>query len=173
MDIIFNKVCVLVAAAFALTLMPGLRRSERSLLSVRDRGTALLGFMVLGLVEEVTVGKSGWYNHRIVAVCAAGLLAGPGVGVVVAAFVTWMAVLFDGRPMGPVGVSMLCGGLVGGSLYRWRPGLAQHPLTGFCVTATVSWLRDGLCLFWVPGARAGVQMFGQFGIAPALQGLGT
>ena len=173
MDIIFNKVCVLVTAAFALTLVPGLRRSERSLLSVRDRGTALLVFMVLGLVEEATVGKTGWYNHRIVVVCAAGLLAGPGVGVVVAAFVTWMAVLFDGRPMGPVGVSMLCGGLVGGGLlYRWRPGLAQHPLTGFCLTATVSWLRDGILLF-VPGALAGAQMFGQFGIAPALQGLGT
>jgi LytS/YehU family sensor histidine kinase len=80
MDIIFNKVCVLVTAAFALTLVPGFRRSERSLLSVRDRGTALLVFMVLGLVEEAAVGKTGWFNHRIVAVCAAGLLAGPGVG---------------------------------------------------------------------------------------------
>jgi two-component system LytT family sensor kinase len=175
MDIIFNKVCVLVTAAFALTLVPGFRRSERSLLSVRDRGTALLVFMVLGLVEEATVGKTGWYNHRIVAVCAASLLAGPGVGVVVAAFMTWMAVAFDGRPMGPVGVSMLCGGLLGGGLlYRWRPRLAQHPLTGFCLTSTVSWLRDdGPSLFWVPSAPAGVQMFGQLGIAPVLQGLGT
>src|SRR4030081_3870906 len=94
MHIIFNKVCVLVTAAFALSLVPGFRRSERSPISVRDRGTALLVFMVLGLVEEATVGKTGWYNHRIVVVCAAGLLAGPGVGVVVAAFVTWMAVLF-------------------------------------------------------------------------------
>jgi LytS/YehU family sensor histidine kinase len=31
MDIIFNKLCVLVTAAFALTLVPGFRRSERSL----------------------------------------------------------------------------------------------------------------------------------------------
>jgi LytS/YehU family sensor histidine kinase len=127
MDVIFNKVCVLVTAAFALTLVPGFRRSERSLLSVRDRGTALLVFMVLGLVEEAAVGQTGWFNHRIVAVCAAGLLAGPGVGVVVAAFVTWMAVAYDGRPMGAVGISMLCGGLAGGWLYRWRPRLAQHP----------------------------------------------
>jgi two-component system LytT family sensor kinase len=173
MDIIFNKVCVLVTAAFALTLVPGFRRSERSLLSVRDRGTALLVFMVLGLVEEAAVGQTGWFNHRIVAVCAAGLLAGPGVGVVVAAFVTWMAVAYDGRPMGPVGISMLCGGLAGGLLYRWRSRLAQHPLTGFCLTSTVSWVRDGLILLCVPGARAGVQMFGQTAIAPVLQGLGT
>jgi LytS/YehU family sensor histidine kinase len=172
-DIIFNKVCVLVTAAFALTLVPGFRRSERSLLSVRDRGTALLVFLVLGLVEEAAVGQTGWFNHRIVAVCAAGLLAGPGVGGVVAAFVTWMAVAYDGRPMGPVGVSMLCGGLVGGWLYQWRPGLAQHPLTGFCLTATVLWLRDGLTLLWAPDALAGMQMFRQMGIAPVLQGLGT
>jgi hypothetical protein len=58
MDIILKKVCVLVTAAFALKLVPGFRRSERSLLSVRDRGTALLVFMVLGLVEEAAVGKT-------------------------------------------------------------------------------------------------------------------
>ena len=173
MDVIFNKVCVLVTAAFALTLVPGFRRSERSLLSMRDRGTALLVFLVLGLVEEAVVGPTGWFNHRIIAVCAAGLLAGPSVGVVVAAFVTWMAVALDGRPMGPVGISMLCGGLVGGWLYRWRPRLARQPLTGFCLTSTVTWLRDGLTLLCVPGARAGLQTFGQMGIGPVLQGLGT
>jgi len=172
-DLIFKKVCVLVTAAFALTLAPGFRRSERSLLSVRDRGSALLVFLVLGLVEEAAVGQSGWFNHRIVAVCAAGLLAGPGVGAVVAAFVTWMAVAWDGRPMGPVGVSMLCGGLAGGWLHRWRPRLAQQPLTGFCLTSTVTWLRDGLTLLFAPAALAGVQMFWQMGIAPVLQGLGT
>jgi LytS/YehU family sensor histidine kinase len=173
MDIIFNKVCVLITAAFALTLVPGFRRSERSLLSLRDRGTALLVFLVLGLVEHAAVGQTGWFNHRIVAVCAAGLLAGPGVGVVVAAFVTWMAVAYYGRPIGPVGISMLCGGLAGGWLYRWRPRLARHPLTGFCLTSTVLCLRDGLTLLYAPGALPGVQMFGQMGIAPVLQGLGT
>jgi two-component system sensor histidine kinase LytS len=173
MDSIFNKVCVLVTAAFVLTLVPSFRRPERSLLSVRDRGTALLVFLLLGLVEEAAVGQTGWFNHRIIAVCAAGLLAGPGVGVVVVAFVTWMAVAYDGRPLGPVGISMLCGGLAGGWLCRWRPRLAQHPLTGFCLASTVTWLRDGLSLLCVPGARAGVQMFGQIGISPVVQGLGT
>jgi hypothetical protein len=79
MGIIFDKVCVLVTAAFALTLVPGFRQPERSLLSRRDQGTALLVFIVLGLVEEAAVGQTGLFNHRIVAVCAAGLLAGPGV----------------------------------------------------------------------------------------------
>jgi two-component system LytT family sensor kinase len=173
MDSIFNKVCVLVTAAFALTLVPGFTRSGRSLLSMRDRGTALLVFMVLGLLEQAAVGRSSWFNHRIVAVCAAGLLAGPGVGAVVAAFVTWMAVTYDGQPLVTCGFSMLCGGLAGGLLYRWRPRLAQHPLTGFCLTATVSWLRDGLIFLPAPGAKMAVQIFTQMGIAPVIQGLGT
>jgi LytS/YehU family sensor histidine kinase len=173
MNIILSKICVLVTAAFALTLVPGFRRSERSLLSLRDRGTALLVFMILGLVEQTVVGQTGWFNHRIVAVCAAGLVAGPGVGVAVAGFVTWMAVAWAGRPPGPVAISMVCGGLAGGWLCRWRPKLAQQPLTGFCLTSTVSCLRDGLTFLWAPHALAGVQIFRQMGIAPVLQGLGT
>ena len=173
MDIIFIKICVLVTAAFALTLVPGFRRSERSLLSLGDRGTALLVFMILGLVEQTVVGETGWFNHRIVAVCAAGLLAGPGVGVAVAGFVTWLAVAWAGRPPEPVAISMFCGGLAGGWLYRWRPKLAQHPLTGFCLTSTVSCLRDGLTYLWAPHALAGTQIFWQMGLAPVLQGFGT
>jgi LytS/YehU family sensor histidine kinase len=173
MDIIFDKICVLVTAALALTLVPGFRRAESSLLSLRDRGTALVVFLVLGLVEQAAVGRTGWLNHRIVAVCAAGLLAGPGIGAVVAAFVTWMAVAYDGRPLVTCGLSMFSAGLVGGWLYRWRPGLARQPLTGFCLTASVSWLRDGLILLSAPGARTGAQLFALMGIAPLLQGLGT
>jgi LytS/YehU family sensor histidine kinase len=52
----------------------------------------LLVFLVLGLVEEVTVSHAGWLNERIVAVCAAGLVAGPWVGLAVGGFVTWLAV---------------------------------------------------------------------------------
>jgi LytS/YehU family sensor histidine kinase len=173
MEIIFNKVCVLVTAAFVLTLVPGFRRSERSLASLGDKATKLLVFLLLGLVEDATVGATGWFNHRIIAVCVAGLLAGPGVWALVAALVTWMAVSADGRPLEPVAISMLCGGLAGGWLYRWRPKLAQHPLTGFCLTATVSCLRDGLIFLFTPEALAGRQMFEQVGIAPVLQGLGT
>jgi hypothetical protein len=78
METILTDICVLVTAAFALTLVPGFRRPERSLLSRGDQGTALLVFLVLGLVEEVTVSHAGWLNERIVAVCAAGLV--PALG---------------------------------------------------------------------------------------------
>ena len=116
MDSIFNEVCILVTAAFALTLVPGFRRPERSLLSGRGQGTALLVFLVLGLVQEVTASHAGWLNERIVAVCAAGLVAGPWVGLAVGVFVTWLVVAIHGLLLGSIATSMLCGGLVGGLL---------------------------------------------------------
>src|SRR6202040_8236 len=154
MDTVLNDVCVLVTAAFALTLVPGFRQPERSLLSRRDQGTALLVFLVLGLVEEVTVSHGGWLNERIVAVCAAGLVAGPWVGLAVSVFVTWLAVAHDGLPLDSIAISMLCGGLAGGSLYRWRPKLAQHPITGFCLTLAVTLLRSVLISLCAPDSRA-------------------
>ena len=101
MNTIFNDVCVLVAAAFALTLVPGFRNLERSLLSRRDQGAVLLVFTILGLVEEATVSHAGLLNERIVAVCAAGLVAGPWVGLAVGVFVTWLAVAHHGLPLIP------------------------------------------------------------------------
>src|ERR1700732_3000376 len=127
MDSLFSATCALVTAAFALTLVPGLRRPERSLISRRDQGTALLVFLVLGLVEEVTFSHAGWINERIVAVCAAGLVGGPWVGLTVSVFVTWLAVAYDGLPLDSIAISMLFGGLAGGCLYRWRPKVAQRP----------------------------------------------
>jgi hypothetical protein len=59
MDTIFNDVCVLVAAAFALTLVPSFRQPKRSFLSRRDQGAALLVFTILGLVEEATASHAG------------------------------------------------------------------------------------------------------------------
>jgi len=63
MDTIFNEVCVLVTAAFALTLVPGFKKPDGSLLSRRDQGTALLVFTILGLIEEATVSRAGWLNE--------------------------------------------------------------------------------------------------------------
>src|SRR6266446_1524046 len=163
MDSLFNDICVLVTAAYVLTFVPGLRLQDRSLLSMRDQGTALLVFLVLGLVEEVTVSHAGWFNERIVAVCAAGLVAGPLVGLAVSVFVTWLAVAYDGLPLGSIAISMLCGGLAGGWLYRWRPRLARHPLTGFCLTLGVSLLRSGLIFFFAPHSPAALQRIAEIG----------
>jgi two-component system, LytTR family, sensor kinase len=173
MDSIFNEVCILVTAAFALTLVPGFRRPERSLLSRRDQGTALLVFLVLGLVEEATVSHAGLVNERIVAVCAAGMVAGPWVGLGVSVFVTWLAVAHHGLPLGSIAISMLFGGLLGGLLYRWRPRLAQHPLTGFCLTLGVSLLRSGLNYFFALHSPTALARIEEIAMTAVLQGLGT
>src|SRR6202007_2250135 len=107
-QMIIGKICVLVTAAFVLTLAPAFR-SDRSRLSFRDRGTALLGFLALGLVEEATVRQTMCFNHRIVAACTAGLLAGPMVGVTVAAFVTWVGVAYYEFPLLSGGVCVCFG----------------------------------------------------------------
>ena len=173
MDSLFNGVCILVTAAFSLTLVPGFRRPVRSLLSRRDQVTALLVFMSLGLLEEATAFHTGWLNERIVTVCAAGLLAGPWVGLAVSLFVTLLSVAHHGLPLGPIGLSMLLGGLAGGLLYRWRPKFAQHPLTGFCLTLGVSLLRNALIFLLAPHSFAAVHKFEEIGVGPVLQGLGT
>ena len=173
MDAVFTKICILVTAAFALTLLPGFKRSKVSLLAARNRGSALAVFLVLGLVEEASAWRSPWLNERIVTVCAAGLVAGPLIGLVVSVFVTWLAVSCDGLPVGSIGFSMLCGGLIGGWLHRWRPKIAERPLTGFCLTLTVSLLRDVLTLLcgvdvWQPPAT-----FTRVAAAALVQGFGT
>src|SRR5258708_2057316 len=173
MSRIFNALCVLVTAAFVLTFVPGLRLRERSLLSVRDRGTALCVFLLLGLVEELSDSHSGWLNERIVTACAAGLVAGPWVGMVVSVFVTWLAVSHDGLPVGSIGISMLCGGFAGGWLFLGRPRFAEHPITGFCLTVIVSWLRGGVTMLCVSGGPAGPPKFEQMGITPLLPAFAT
>ncbi len=172
MDSVFNEICMLVTAAFALALVPGFRRLDRSLLSTRDQGTALLVFLILGLIEEATV-SHGWLNERIVAACAAGLVAGPWVGLAVSFFVTWLAVAQHGLPLSSIAASMMCGGVVGGWLARWRPEVARHPLTGFGLTLGVSLLRSGLIFFFTPHSPTALLTIEQMGMTSVLQGLGT
>jgi LytS/YehU family sensor histidine kinase len=78
-----------------------------------------------------------------------------------------------GLPLGSIATSMLCGGLIGGLLYRWRPRVAQHPLTGFCLALGVSLLRSGLIFFLAPHSPATLQRIEEIGMAPVLQGFGT
>jgi two-component system LytT family sensor kinase len=173
MDTIFNDVCVLVTAAFTLTLVPSFRKPARSLLSRGDQRAALLVFISLGLVEEATASHAGWLNERIVAVCASGLVAGPWVGLAVSVFVTWLAVAYHGLPFGSIGLSMLLGGLAGGYVYRWRPRLAQQPLVGFCLALGVSLLRAALISFYAPDLPVALHGRLETAIGAVVQGLGT
>jgi LytS/YehU family sensor histidine kinase len=87
--------------------------------------------------------------------------------------VTWLAVAYHGLPLGSIATSMLCAGLVGGWLYRWRPKLAQHPLTGFGLTLAVSLLRSDLFSLYAPSSQVALKRLEEIGIAPLLQGLGA
>jgi LytS/YehU family sensor histidine kinase len=128
--------------------------------------------MVLSLVEEVTVSCASWINEWIVAVCAAGLVAGPGVGLAVSVFVRWLAVVHKSLPLDSIAIAMLGGGLAGGWLHRWQPRLAQQPLMGFGLTLAVSLLGTVLLLNH-PGSSIGWRRIEELGIDPVLQSLGT
>jgi hypothetical protein len=100
MDILFNAICVLVIAAFALTFVPGLMLREGPPLSMGDRGRALLVCVVLALVEKrafCTGGLDQRTNRGGVRGRPAG---GPLVGVAMSVFVAWLAVKYDGCPWG-------------------------------------------------------------------------
>ncbi len=173
MDWVLNKVCVLVTVAFVLTLLPGFRRRERSMLSVSDQGSALAVFLLLGLFEDAAARHTGWHNERIIALCAGGLLAGPWVGLAVGVFVTALAVLRDGLPVGTIGLAMLCGGLASGWLHRTRPAIARLPVTGFLVALLISWLRNGLTFLFAPAASDGLRLVDGALITPLSNALGT
>jgi LytS/YehU family sensor histidine kinase len=172
LESIFDKICLLTSAGVALTLVPPFGRLGASILAVRNRGSALLLFLLLGFLEDCAVRDTSWFNHRIVAVSAASLLAGIGVGAVVRLFVIWLAVSYDPREMSTVAIILSSGGLFGGLIHRWRPKLAEQPLTGFCLAASVSFVRDITMFFSAPG-ETDAPTFGHLFFAPVLQGWGT
>lgn len=142
MNPILNEVCVLVTAAVTLSLVPGLHWHRRLLRFGCERGTALWIFAVLGLIDEIAVSQPGFVNERIVLVCAAGLLSGPWVGTVVGLFVGWLAVAIHSLQLPATMIYLSCGGLSAGLLNQWRPRVAAHPLTGFCLASGISFLRS-------------------------------
>jgi LytS/YehU family sensor histidine kinase len=172
LESIFEKICLLISTGMAFTLVPRFGRPGASVLAVRNRGSALLLFLLLGFIEDWAVRDTSWFNHRIVAVSAASLLAGIGVGAVVRLFVIWLALSYDPRETSTVAIILSSGGLFGGLIHRWRPKLAERPLTGFYLCASVSFLRDISMLFFAPG-QTSVPTWGYLFLAPILQGLGT
>jgi LytS/YehU family sensor histidine kinase len=172
LECIFAKICFLISSGVVLNLLPRFGRAGASLLAVRDRWSALILFLLLGFVEDYAVRDTSWLNHRIVAVTAASLLAGVGVGVVVRLFVVWLAISYDPREMSTVAIVISSGVLFGGLIHRWRPKLAERPLTGFCLAASVSFLRDIWILLYAPSETTAPTL-GHLFLAPVLQGLGT
>lgn len=144
---LLEKACVLVTLTFVLTsLLPANVRLLRPRLSKREQALALLVFLAMVFVEEVMARQHTLMNPRIIAVCAAGLLAGPWVGGLIGVAATLMAYATRHYPPIPIGLSMLLAGLAGGLLHRWRPAFALRPLTGFVLGLLTSLLRYALAL---------------------------
>jgi LytS/YehU family sensor histidine kinase len=169
---IFEKICVLLSTEIALSLVSRLRCFGRSWVAVRDRGAALFLFLLLGLVEDCAVRDSSWCDHRIVAVTAASLLAGLGVGIAVRLFLIWLILSFGFKETTTLAILLSSGGVLGGVIRRWRPKLAAQPLTGFYLATSISFLRNLSVLFCAP-SRTVLPNFAELCFAPILQGVGT
>lgn len=140
------KVCVLVTLTFLLTRTRLFGNLIRPRLSGRDQATALLIFLVMAFTEEYITPVGTLMNARIIAVCAAGLLAGPWIGGIVGIVVTALSCYHHGFPPFPIGASMFVGGLLGGFAHRWSPHVALRPASGLALGIVTSLLRYGLAL---------------------------
>jgi two-component system sensor histidine kinase LytS len=166
---LIEKACVLVTLAFVLTRTRLFAYLPRPRLPAREQATALLIFLLMGFTEVTVAHQHSLMNARIIAVCAAGLLAGPWVGGLIGVAVTWMACAYQGYLPLPIGLSMLLAGLAGGLLHRWRPRLALLPVTGFALGALTSLARYGLLVL----AHADARSLLLEAAAAVIQGLGV
>jgi hypothetical protein len=130
MNSVVNEVCVSVAAAFTLSLVPGLHWHRRSFLFGSEPGTELWIFAVLGLIDEIAVSEPGFVNERIVLVCAAGLLSGPWVGTVIGLFVGWLAVAIHSLQLPATMIYLLCGVFSAGVAPSVVPEDCSAPVDG-------------------------------------------
>lgn len=159
---LLTKACILVTLTLLLARTGLFRRLLFPKLPIRDQAAALITFLVMAIAEETISHPSPLMNARIVAVCAAGLLAGPWVGGIVGVAVTGLACWYNPQfTPWAIAVSMVVAGLAGGWIRQWRPSLAIKPSSGFAIGAAISLLRYGLMEagMLVAGSRGSAQPF--------------
>src|ERR1051325_4608823 len=134
MIVLLAKACVLVTLTFVLTRTRLFINLLRPRLPLRDQAMATLIFLVMGYVEVSVTQGQNYLNLRVVSAAAAGLLAGPWVGLIIGVATTVMAYVLQGSDHYPpiaVAASMLVAGLSGGLLRQWNPRMVIRPMTGF------------------------------------------
>ncbi len=141
-----QKACVLVTVTFLLTRTRLFRNLCSGRISTRDRATAVLFLLLMGIAEVYVVPTKTPLNIRIVSAAVAGLIAGPWVGLVIGLAVTVISCTYNGYSPLAIGPSMLAAGLAGGMIHRRRPEVALSPYTGFVLGVVTSFLRDGSVL---------------------------
>jgi two-component system, LytTR family, sensor kinase len=146
MDILIHtaeRACVLVTLTFILAQTGSFTRPRRQI-GPREQVAAILIFLVMAFTEEFIAQRHTPMNARIIAACAAGLLAGPAAGAAVGLGSALLAYALQPTPPAGFGLGMLAGGLAGGVVERRRPAWAVRPATGFALGISATLLRYAL-----------------------------
>ena len=146
MDILIHtaeRACVLVTLTFILAQTGSFTRPRRQI-GPREQVAAILIFLVMAFTEEFIAQRHTPMNARIIAACAAGLLAGPAAGAAVGLGSALLAYALQPTPPAGFGLAMLAGGLAGGVVERRRPAWVLRPATGFALGISATLLRYAL-----------------------------
>jgi two-component system LytT family sensor kinase len=146
MDIVIHtaeRACVLVTLTFILAQTNSFSRPRRQI-GTHEQVAAILIFLVMAFTEEFIAQRHTPMNARIIASCAAGLLAGPSAGAAVGVGSALLAYALQPTPLLGFGLAMLAGGLAGGVVERRRPAWVLRPATGFALGIAASLLRYAL-----------------------------
>ncbi len=140
-----QKACVLVTLMFALG-----RTGFVARLTVRparqDPLLALALFLLMALTEVWIVQQQSLMSPRFIAACAAGLLAGPWVGVAVGAGAGALASMVAHASPVVSMLALMAGGLGTGLVRQFWPALALRPSVGFAFGAATSLLPYALTM---------------------------
>ena len=143
MDILIHtaeQACVLVTLTFILAQTGSFTRRRRQI-GPREQVAAILLFLVMAFMEESIAQQHTPMSARIIASCAAGLLAGPVAGAAVGLGSTLIAYALQSTPPAGYGLAMLAGGVAGGFVALGRPAWVHRPVTGLVLGLSASLLR--------------------------------
>jgi two-component system LytT family sensor kinase len=138
-----EKACVLVTLMFALGRTGFVARlADRP--ARRDSLLALVFFSLMALTELwIAAHQQTLINARFIATCAAGLLAGPWIGVAVGASAGMLALVLAGVSLVGYVLPLTAWGLVAGLVRHYWPTRALQPRVGFALGTVLSLLGAG------------------------------
>ena len=136
-----EQICVLVAFAFTAARLHLLQPPSLNTRSLSRRTATFAIMLAMAVVEEVVASQHVRMGPRTVSACAAGLLAGPRIGVGVGLCTALLRQLLGLNPPPAFGVVLAASGLIGGIIHDRRPDVALRGATGFLLGASASLSR--------------------------------
>lgn len=141
-----EQVCVLVTIAFVMARAHLVQPPGRRPVSVLRGFATFVLLLGMALTEEVVASQHLPMSARIVSACAAGLLAGPLIGVGVGVGTAVLRQLLGLTPPLAFGLILATGGFLGGLVHKLRPEWALRSWVGFLLGASISLLRYAVTL---------------------------